>query len=84
MILKSTDQEKLQKTIDFNVMVKNLLSGCKKWCGPVKLASELLKILQAHPDTAEKILKTEFSYFVHTHLTQKAQRPDLFRQNSIS
>ena len=70
--------EKLQKTIDFNVMLKKLLEACKKWGGPVTSASEILEILRKHPDQAEKILKTEFAYFVHTHLTEKTQRPDLF------
>ena len=78
------DQEKAPKTVDFNVMVKNLLNGCKKWGGPVTSASEIMEILRTNPDTAEKILRTEFAYFVHTHLTQKSQQPDLFRQNNIS
>ena len=60
------------------------MKACKKWGGPVTSASEILEILRKHPDQAEKILKTEFAYFVHTHLTEKTQRPDLFRQNKIT
>ena len=84
VILKEEIKKKLQKTIDFNVFVKNLLNGCKQWGGPVTSASELLEILRKNPDRAEKMLKTEFAYFVHTHLTQKTQRTDLFKQNNIS
>lgn len=84
MVLREEIKKKLQKSIDFNIMVKNLLNGCKTWGGPVTSTSELLEILQKNPDAAEKILRTKFAYFVHMHLTEKPQQPDLFRQNSIS
>lgn len=77
-------QKKLQKTVDFNVMVKNLLNGCKVWGGPVTSAAEILETLRKNPDIAQKILRTEFAYYVHTHLTQKTQQPHLFAQNNIS
>ena len=82
--LKEKITLKLKKMTDFNIMLRNLLETCKKWGGPVTSASELLEILRRNPDLSEKILRNEFSYFVHTHITEKAQRPTLFRQNNIS
>ena len=83
VILKEEIEKKLQKTIDFDIMVKNLLNECKKWGGPVTSAMDL-RLLRTHSDIAEKVLKTDFAYFIHTNLTQRAQHPDLFRKNSIS
>ena len=65
-------------------MFKKLLGDCKKWGGPVTSATEILEVLRKNPDQQNSILRTETAHFVHTHKTEKTQRPGLFRQNIIS
>ncbi|QQP53513.1 Hypothetical protein FKW44_006018 [Caligus rogercresseyi] len=52
--------------------------------GPATTVEELNKILQERSDTAEKILRTELSYYRDTHKADVIQQPDLFRVNNIS
>ena len=63
------------RTKDFNVMFKKLLGDCKKWGGPVTSATEILEVLRKNPDQQNSILRTETAHFVHTHKTEKTQRP---------
>ncbi|QQP53646.1 Hypothetical protein FKW44_006187, partial [Caligus rogercresseyi] len=60
------------------------LQACKSWGGPATTVEELNKILQERSDTAEKILRTELSYYRDTHKADVIQQPDLFRVNNIS
>ena len=75
---------KLQKAVNLNVMLKKLLIDCKVWGGPTTSTAEILEALRKNPDKQKFILRTELAYFVHTHKTEKTQRPDLFRQNLIT
>ena len=61
-----------------------LLKGCKTWNGPVTSSNELINILKTRPGQQRFILRTELAYFMHTHKTEKTQRPHLFKQNRIS
>ena len=74
---------KLQKAVNLNVMIMQLLSDCKSWGGPVTSAVEILEVLKRNPDKQKFILTAELAYFKHTHKTEKIQRPDFFTQNVI-
>ena len=74
---------KLQKAVNLNVMIMQLLSDCKSWGGPVTSAVEILEVLKRNPDKQKFILTTELAYFKHTHKADKIQRPDFFTQNVI-
>ena len=46
---------------------------------------ELQQILEKNPDdNLKKIIKTELTFYVHTHKADRAGRPELFRLTNIS
>ena len=58
---------------------QKLLKSCKQWGGPVVTPNELEEIVGKHSDLAEKIIKTELSYYCRTHECQRRLNPDLFK-----
>ena len=60
-----------------------LLKSCKGWNGPVTTGEELRKILSGRDDQP-KVLRTEMTYYVHTHKAERIGKKDLFRLNKIS
>lgn len=77
-------QEKLIKCAKAKDYTKKLLSNCKTWGGPCTSVDELHGILNAKPDEQERIVKTEHSYYVHTHKSDKIARPALYKINGIT
>ena len=60
-------QKKMLQAESESGYVKKLLQTCKSWSGPVATPNELESIISKHQDIAEKIVKTELSYYVKTH-----------------
>ena len=75
---------KIEKGKNQTKYTQKCLQACKSWGGPATTVEELNKILQERSDTAEKILRTELSYYRDTHKADVIQQPDLFRVNNIS
>ena len=64
--------------------MNKLLDTCKSLHGPCTTADELLAVISAHPDKMETVVKTELSYYKHTHAANVTARPELFRLRKIS
>ena len=47
--------------------------------GPCTTPNELELCIQNKPDIAEKIVRNELSYYVHTHHTERNMEPALFK-----
>ena len=67
---------KKQRNVNY---VPNLAKTCKTWGGPCCSAEELKRVLEKNGDIDKKIVKTELSFYVHTHKSDRAHRPELFR-----
>ena len=63
-------QEEMEKTKNQSQYVHKLLVLCKTWNGPAISIEELESILSQHPDSEEKIVKTELTYFKHIHRSE--------------
>ena len=78
-------KEKIQKKVDasrsHDEYTKKLLQLCKSWGGPCTPPTELHFCLQNKGDIEAKIVKTELSYYVHTHQFQRHEVPQLFKIN---
>ena len=59
--------------------VDKLLRMCKSWGGPCTSIAELELVLKANGALVEKIVKTELSYYKHTHRADIIARPNLFK-----
>ena len=59
------------------------MKDCKSWSGPATSVEELPTILFGK-DNQQHILRTEMSYYAHTHRADKIANKELFRINSIS
>ena len=67
-----------------DLYVDELLKTCKRqWNGPCLSGDELLAAIATHPDMSEKIVRTELSYYRHTHRSDVIARPDLFKLNKV-
>ena len=60
-----------------------LTETCKTWGGPCCSAEELNAVLKKNPDNEKKIIKTELSFYVHTHKGDRLDRPELFKLSNI-
>ena len=60
---------KKQKNVDY---VLNLAKTCKQWGGPCCSVDELKEVLRKNGDIDKKIVKTELSFYVHTHKADRA------------
>ena len=72
--------EKKQKNVDY---VLKLTETCKTWGGPCCSAEELKGVLKRNPDNEKKMVKTELSFYVHTHKADRLGRPELFKLANI-
>ena len=77
-------QEKLIKCRKAKDYTKKLLNSCKSWGGPCTSVDELHEILREKAHEQELIVKTEHSYYVHTHKLDKTARPALCKINGIT
>ena len=64
--------------------VHKLLIQCKSWGGPVCSIEELDSILHQKPDLVEQIVKTELTYYKHTHCADVVAAPSLIKLNKIT
>ena len=76
--------EKRIKGRQHRLYVHKLLDSCKTWKGPCTTVNELYIVLAANPDNVENIVKTELSYYKHTHPSDVAARPELFKLLKVS
>ena len=76
-------EEKLKKASSKKDYTRRLLQDCKSWGGPATTSEELHVVLNGK-DNQQHILRTEMSYYVHTHKAQKVTHKDLFRINGIT
>ena len=60
-------------------LTKRLLESCKSWGGPCTTPNQIEITLNANPDEMEKIIKTELSYYRHTHKADMVASPELFK-----
>ena len=74
----------MEKAKNQSQYVHKLLVLCKTWNGPAISIEELESILCQHPDSVEKIVKTELTYYKHTHHSENIAAPSLFKLNKIS
>ena len=81
--MKERIKEKLKKAANQKDYTKKLLSECKSWRGPADSGEDLQAILKGR-DNQSHILRTEMSYYVHTHKSNQYANKDLFRLNRIS
>ena len=77
-------QEKLITCRKAKDYTKKLLNSCKSWGGPCTSVDELHEILREKAHEQELIVKTEHSYYVHTHKLDKTARPALWKINGIT
>ena len=64
--------------------IKKLLKDCKTWSGPFTSGEELIRTIKLRPDKENFVVKTEMAYFAYSHRSDKLQRPELYKINSIS
>ena len=74
----------MEKAKNQSQYVHKLLVLCKTWNGPAISIEDLESILCQHPDSVEKIVKTELTYYKHTHHSENIAAPSLFKLNKIS
>ena len=67
---KAKRTQKIKKAENNSTYTKKLLQAYKTWGGPCLTPDELELCIQNKPDIAEKLVKTEMSYYVHTHQAQ--------------
>ena len=76
--------EKLKKANNQSIYTTKLLQQCKSWGGPVASVEEPNEILQKHSEIAEKVVRTEVSYYRDTHKTEISYQLHLFKVNRIT
>ena len=64
-------QQKIAESKTTCDYTRRLLKSCKTWGDPVAIPNELEAIVSKHSDLAEKIVKTELSYYCRTHESQR-------------
>ena len=77
-------KDKLNKAKNQALYTNKLLQLCKSWKGPATSIQEIESILQSNTDNAEKIVRTELSYYRDTHKTDIANHPELYKINKVS
>ena len=60
----------MEKAKNQSQYVHKLLVLCKTWNGPAISTDELESILSQHPDSVEKIVKTELTCYKHSHRSE--------------
>ena len=67
-----------------SIYTTKLLQQCKTRRGPAASVEELNEILQKHSEIAEKVVRTEVSYYRDNSKTEISYQPHLFKVNSIT
>ena len=78
---KRENSEEIDATRIHDEYVKKLLKLCKSWGGPCTNPTEIQVCLQNKSDIEQKLVKTELSYYIHTHQFQRYAVPELFKIN---
>ena len=81
---KAKVEEKMEKDRHQSQYVHKLLVMSKSWNGPAISIEELEYILGRNPDMVEKIVKTELTYYKHTHRNEVIASPHLFKLIKVS
>ena len=81
---KKRIEEKHAKDRQHDLYVDKLFADCKGWKGPCITLDELVTIIESQPTLAEKIVRTELSYYRHTHRADVIARPELFKLNKVT
>ena len=76
---KEQIKDKIRKAENNSICTEKLLPACKTWGGPCTTPNELELCIQIKRDIAEKFVKTELSYYVHTHHAERNMEPTLFK-----
>ena len=71
--VKNTGNPALKKASNETNLIKKLLADCKSWNRPFTSGDEMMRIIKSQPDQEEFIVKTESTYFAHTHKSDKIQ-----------
>ena len=83
-LLKERIKQKQMKARSVENYQNKMLCKCKTWGGPFTSVDELEIALGSNPDKVELIVKTELTYFRHSHRTDVTARPELYKTNGIS
>ena len=75
--------EKLDKAKNQAEYTLKLLRLCKTRNGPATSVKELHEILKSNSEKAEKIVRTELSYYRDTHKSDVLNHPDLYKLNKV-
>ena len=67
-----------------SIYTTKLLQQCKTWGEPAANMEELNEISQKHSEIAEKVVRTEVSYYRDTHKTEISYQLHLFKVNRIT
>ena len=76
--------EKLKKANNQSIYTTKLLQQWKNWGAPAASMEELNEILQKHSEIAERVVRTEVSYYRDTHKTEISYQPHFFKVNRIT
>ena len=83
-LLKQKIEEKMETAKKASQYVSKLLVQCKSWGGPVVSIEELEAVIRKNPDRTEMIVKSELTYYKHTHRTEVIANPKLFKLTKIT
>ena len=81
LLLNHRVLQKMEEAKNHSQYVHKLLVLCKTWNG---LAISIEELESQHPDSVEKIVKTELAYYNHTHRSENIAAQSLFKLNKIS
>ena len=77
--LAKSIQEKIQKKSKSDNYITKILQRCKSWNGPVVTVDCLLNIIKNNKKDEARIVKTELTYYRHTHVNEFRSNPELFK-----
>ena len=83
-LLKLKIEEKIETAKKQSQYVNKLLAQCKSWGGPVVSIPELEAVMKRHHDKVETVVKTELTYYKHTHRAEVIASPSLFKLIRVS
>ena len=77
-------EKKIADGIRQRSYLNRLLSKCKTWNGQCTSVQELQRVLSIHGDIEQQIVRTELSYYKHTHPADVTARSHLFSLNTVT
>ena len=83
-LLRERLQRKLANSQHQSDYVRRLLIECRRWGGPCSTVDELLRILRTNSDYDELIVRTELSFYKHSHASDVTARPELYKLVKVS